>query len=61
MKEIVLTEEELEKLRSKICDGYCKYPDSTHMKYLADRFETKEEAQEYLTEQICSNCPLIKL
>ena len=46
--------EQLEAIREKICDGYCKYPQ------MRPQGMTREEYDSYL-EEICGRCPLTDL
>lgn len=46
----------LEEIAEEICDGYCKYPQIVHEKWLKEEIE--EDRDEYLEEHYCDQCPL---
>ena len=53
-KERMTVPEQLEVIREKICDGYCKYPQ------MRPQGMTRKEYDSYL-EEICGRCPLTDL
>lgn len=47
---------QLEELKSRICDDYCKYPQEYLMLY-----EDPEVGHETMLEDVCAECPLGEL
>ena len=51
----------LEETKIDICDNYCKYTALIHEKYIGGEFETDRDADDYLIENYCNNCPLTSI
>lgn len=43
---------ELERVKSEMCDNYCKYTET---------WDEEKEGRELYTSEICDNCPLCRL
>ena len=53
--------EELEEIKAKMCDEYCKFPAHVHGMWLRDELETDKDEFEYMQEHYCNVCPLNRL
>ncbi len=53
--------EQLESVREKVCTDYCRYPAIYHDRFLRDEFENEDAAMDALGDEICVNCPMMKL
>ncbi len=53
--EMTITEQ-IEVIKEKMCGGYCKYPDVAK-----EAIGDPDEAQEWLQDNFCNNCPLNEL
>lgn len=53
--EMTITEQ-FEAIKEKMCGGYCKYPDVAK-----EAIGDTDEAQEWLQDNFCNNCPLNEL
>lgn len=53
--------EQIEDVREKVCDNYCKYPAAYYDSYLADIYETEDQANEAMQHEQCEKCPLMRL
>ena len=49
-------QEEIEKIKEEVCDGYCKWPDI----YLA-RYEDPDIAHDVMLETECPDCPMCRI
>ena len=49
-------QEEIEKIKEEVCDGYCKWPDI----YLA-RYEDPDRAHDVMLETECPDCPMCRI
>lgn len=54
--EMTITEQ-FEVIKEKMCGGYCKYPEVAERLSIGD----PDEAQEWLKDNFCNNCPLKEL
>ena len=53
--EMTITEQ-FEVIKEKMCGGYCKYPEVAE-----EAIGDTDEAQEWLEDNFCNNCPLKEL
>jgi len=52
---------QLEDIKSEMCDKYCKYPNYYHELVLRDMIQDDTEAHEKMLQDICPECPLTRL
>ena len=48
--------EQLESIKERICDGYCKYPELAKLTH-----DDSDEALEWMMRDCCEHCPLMEL
>lgn len=55
-KNVLSISEQIEQIKTEMCDYYCKYPKEARLK-----FDDGEEAMEWLQKEYCDECPLGRL
>ena len=50
--------EQVEAIKTEVCDKICRWPIHCHELWLADEIEDRDE---YLAEAYCKSCPLTRL
>lgn len=53
--------EQLNKINEVICDEYCKWPAIYNEKQLRGEYKDIDAAMDALGDEICVNCPMMKL
>lgn len=56
MSEIKTITQQLEEICGEICDNYCKYPELS-----LETHKDPDEANEWMMNNCCEKCPLMRL
>lgn len=57
-KEDMTITEQLNQVKTSICDKYCRFPQTVHEMWLKEEIEDRDE---FLEEKYCNSCPLREL
>lgn len=57
-KEDMSVIEQIEAIKTEVCDKYCRFPQAVHEMWLKEEIEDRDG---FLEEKYCSSCPLSEL